>query len=435
MYDVIVAGAGLAGCCAAISSARQGLKVLLIERYGFPGGMATVGLVNPFMPYGTYDVAGKYISVNDMGIFSEILKNLSDRNGLLENYFDKRKNVWGGKEVPHENRHTFNEEVLKIILDEMLDAAGVTVLYHSFVFEAETVNRNINTIKTIGKSGSLKHKARFFIDATGDADLSSIAGCRTEIGREDGKCQPMTLCFRIGNADPVIAREIIHDKQARDRINEKYNMLQNKGLIENKRENVLIFPHVANGAIHFNSTRLTGLNPLDPFDLTKAEKTARKQVNELLEFFKEHVPGFEKSILLQTAPQIGIRESRRIVGLYRLSETDLINCTKFSDSIARGCYPIDIHNPDGSGTRITEIPPGEYYTIPYRCIVPEDMDNLLVAGRPVSSSHEAHAAIRIMPICANIGEVAGLAASACIKHNKKAAELDISLSFDKLSSG
>jgi hypothetical protein len=144
--------------------------------------------------------------------------------------------------------------------------------------------------------------------------------------------------------------------------------------------------------------------------LTKAEIEARIQADELVDFFKNHVPGFEKCILLQTAPQIGIRESRRITGLYRLSENDLIECREFSDSIARGCYPVDIHSPDGSGTRIREIPEGQYYTIPYRSIVPEGYDNLLVAGRPISSSHEAHSAVRVMPICSNIGESAGIAA-------------------------
>ena len=307
-------------------------------------------------------------------------------------------------------------------------------MFHSYVSNVEKTGRKIKAVKTIGKAGITEHSADFFIDATGDADLCSLAGCMTEMGRGDGKCQPMTLCFRIGNIDPLVAKEIISDKKARETINKKYNELQEQGVITNKRENVLIFPHVAEGVVHFNSTRVIDKNPLDPYDLTSAEKEARKQVAELVDFFRLYVPGFEKCILLQTAPQIGIRESRRIKGLYRLSEKDLIHCIEFEDSIARGCYPVDIHNPDGSGTRITEIPAGKYYTIPYRCIVPVDMDNLLVAGRPVSSSHEAHSAIRVMPICANIGEAAGIAAALSVKSKKANRDIDIAQLHNLLES-
>lgn len=423
-YDLITVGAGLAGCCASIAAARQGKKVLLIERYGFAGGMATAGLVNPFMPYNTYKEKDPVV-VNDAGIFREILKRLDKKNGLMADRHFNKISVWGGKEIKHETRHTFNEEILKLILDEMLDEAGVHTLYHSYLMNVEKEDKKVNSVFSFGKSGIIKHTADFFIDATGDADLCALAGCDFEIGREDGKCQPMTLCFRIGNINKKVAKDIISDKNARNMINEKYKQLQESGDISNKRENVLMFPNVADGTIHLNSTRIINKNPLDPYELSKAEKEARKQVAELVGFFKNHVPGFDNCILQQTAPQIGIRESRRIVGLYRLSENDLINCVNFEDSIARGCYPVDIHNPDGSGTRITEIPKGEYYTIPYRSIVPKDIDNVLVAGRPVSSSHEAHSAVRVMPICSNIGEAAGIAAALLIDKKKNAKNIDI----------
>ena len=424
-YDLITAGAGLAGCCASVSAARLGLKVLLIERYGFAGGMATAGLVNPFMPYSTYDENSEPVTVNNAGLFLEILDRLAKRNGLIDDYHINRDNVWGGSEIKHETRHTFNEEVLKIVLDEMLEEAGVEVLYHSQVYKVEKDGRMLKSVSTAGKSGVIMHKAGFFIDATGDADLCSLAGCGIEIGRDDGKCQPMTLCFRIGNIDPTVSRGIISDKKARDMINERYRKAQKSGHITNKRENVLMFPNVSNGTIHLNSTRVIGMNALDQYDLTKAEKEARKQAMELVDFFRENIPGFENCILSQMAPQIGIRESRRIKGLYRLSERDLIECRKFNDSIARGCYPVDIHNPDGSGTRITEIPPGEYYTIPYRSIVPKDIDNILIAGRPISSSHEAHSAVRVMPICANMGEAAGIAAAVSVMDKKPNGDIDV----------
>jgi len=235
----------------------------------------------------------------------------------------------------------------------------------------------------------------------------------------------MTLCFRVCNADPYMAERIIYDPDMRNSLNAKYQQLQKEGKIKNQRENVLVFPHIGNGIIHFNSTRIINKNPLDPFELSKAEREARKQVSELVAFLKEHAPGFENCTLMQTAPQIGIRESRRIKGKYTLTENNLIGCVKFQDSIARGCYPVDIHNPSGKGTRIKHIPPGDYYTIPFRSMIPDNIDNVIVAGRPLSSTHEAHSAIRVMPICSNIGEAAGIAAALCIKDGLAPAEINI----------
>ncbi|MCD6321657.1 MAG: FAD-dependent oxidoreductase [Clostridiales bacterium] len=429
-YDVIVAGGGLAGCCAAVSAAKKGMKVLLIERYGFLGGMATAGLVNPFMPYTAYGKDGESVQVNNAGLFGYILDELEARNALYaqdkSDIRERRPNSWGGPHIKHEAKHTFNEEVLKKILDEMMESADVDVLFHSFIFSIEKKSSSVKSISSVGKSGILKHTADFFIDATGDADICALAENEFSLGREkDGKCQPMTLCFRICNADPHMAERIIYDPDMRNSLNAKYQQLQKEGKIRNQRENILVFPHIGNGIIHFNSTRIINKNPLNPFELSKAEREARKQVAELVAFFKEHAPGFESCTLLQTAPQIGIRESRRIKGNYTLTENNLIGCTKFQDSIARGCYPVDIHNPSGKGTRIKHIPPGDYYTIPFRCMIPDNIDNILVAGRPLSSTHEAHSAIRVMPICSNIGEAAGLAAALCVKEDLAPTEINI----------
>lgn len=421
-YDIVVAGGGLAGCCAAIAAARHGKDVLLIERYGFLGGMATAGLVNPFMKFSVDDSNGNEVKVNNTGIFEEILDRLAKRNSLFISHkiVDKKT---GEKTIL---KRAFNEEVLKKVLDEMTEESGVDVLLHSFIFQIEKLGASIVSVSTAGKSGVLSHNADFFIDATGDADVCALADAGFEIGREeDGLCQPMTLCFRLGNADPEKVEQLAHDMKYRTEINKKYNHLQKEGKIKNQRENVLVFPHIGNGTIHFNSTRVLDRNALDPYELSKAEREARKQVAELVEFFKNNVEGFEKCVLLQTAPQIGIRESRRIKGLYKLTGDDLVNCVHFSDSIARGAYGIDIHSPSGKGTVIKAIPKGSYYTIPYRSIVPDGIDNVLVAGRPISSTHEAHSAMRIMPICANIGEAAGAAASICLDENIKSSELNI----------
>jgi hypothetical protein len=165
--------------------------------------------------------------------------------------------------------------------------------------------------------------------------------------------------------------------------------------------------------VHFNTTRVTGLSATKADDLTAAELEARQQAHELARFLASDVPGFERAYLQQSAAQIGVRESRRIVGQYVLTGEDVLSARKFPDGVARGSYPIDIHNPAGAGTVLRSLPPGEWYEIPYRCLLPRGVDNLLVAGRPISSTHEAHSSLRVMPIAIAIGQAAGTAAALC----------------------
>ena len=206
-------------------------------------------------------------------------------------------------------------------------------------------------------------------------------------------------------------------QQNRARINPLYRQFQQEGKIKNIREDVLIFDTLHDGILHFNSTRIVRRNPTDSFDLTLAEIEAREQVYELWQFLRDNIPGFENSRVLSTAIQIGTRESRMIDGEYCLTQEDLKNCVHFPDGIAAGNYDIDIHNPEGSGTSHYFFAPGTWYTIPYRCLLPVGTKNLLVAGRCISSTHEAQASYRIMPIVCCIGEAAGTAAGvACRAH-------------------
>jgi hypothetical protein len=397
-YDVIIAGGGLSGIATAIASAREGAKVLIIERYGFLGGMATAGLVNPFMPYAVWKAHWEYDWTEkvNQGIFREILSELNDLDGL------------------HKNNQTFNEEILKLVLDRLMKKYNIDVLLHSFVSKVDRKGSRIETITVVNKSGHLVYKAKYFVDSTGDADLSYLAGCEYNIGRDsDNKCQPMTLCFRLGNVDT----EKYNRQENRGMVNGKYKEMREKGLIKNPREDVLTFEHVMEGVVHFNSTRIINKSAVNVEDLTSAEVEAREQVYELYMFMKNNVPGFENSKLLMSATQIGVRESRRIVGEYTITEEDLISTKKFEDSIARGTYPVDIHNPSGTGTVLKDIPYGDYYTIPYKALIPKGVDNLIVTGRPISSTHEAHSAYRIMPICTSIGEGAGTATAIAVKKN------------------
>lgn len=229
----------------------------------------------------------------------------------------------------------------------------------------------------------------------------------------------MTLCFRLANVDMDKFR------RNREKINPLYQQLQAEGKIRNPRENVLIFFHPVKNMLHFNTTRVVKLNPTDPFHLTRAEMEAREQMFEMFAFLKENIEGFENADIAFSAPQIGVRESRMIDGEHLLTEEELKDCTKFDDAIAAGNYDIDIHNPEGAGTSHYYFGDGEYYTIPYRSLLPKNADNLLVAGRCISSTHEAQASYRIMPIVTTLGQAAGVAAAVSLKQNVLPKEADI----------
>ena len=402
--DLIVVGGGFAGCAAALAAARQGISVLLVEQGGSLGGAAVNSLVNPFMPYTTVvEEDGKRKKINlSAGIFMEILDRLQEIGGL------------------DSNRATFHEEYLKLLLDRMMKEAGVTVAYHCTLSGVEKENDMLKSITVTSKAGLIRLEANYFIDSTGDADLAVMSGCPTHLGRpQDNLCQPMTLCFRVGNID----KEKFFD--ARPEMQKKYKQFQAEGKIKNPRENILVFDTMVDGMLHFNTTRIIKLNPVDPFDVSRAEMEAREQMFEVFYFMKEHAGGFENAQLLFSAAQIGTRESRMIDGKYLLTQEDLKNCTRFDDAIAAGNYDIDIHNPEGTGTSHYYFPEGEYYTLPYRSLLPNGADNLLVAGRCISSTHEAQASYRVMPIVCCLGEAAGVGAAVACKASCKPEEADI----------
>ena len=417
-YDAIVIGGGMSGVAAAIGAAREGLKVLLIERHGFLGGMATAALVNPFMPYWRQidQTTKDYETPVCKGIFEEILSRVSELGGL------------------HPNKQTFNEEILKLVLDRLIKEHSITIMFHTSLIDCVVKEDTVEAIYVTNKSGIFKCCADYFIDASGDADLSAMSGCEYEVGTgAEHLCQPMTLCSRIGNVDRTkyepsdgnLFRETNVDrKKCELEINQTYNEYKKEGKINNPRENVLTFPHMMESVIHFNSTRVTKKSALNIEELSEAEMEGREQAFELFQFMKKNAPGFEDSQLLATASQIGVRESRRIVGEYTITAEDLMGMQKFEDSIARGNYSIDIHNPSGSGTVLKRIPFGGYYTIPYRALLPKGKRNLIVSGRPISSTHEAHSAYRVMPICTCIGEGAGIATALAFQNKCMYKEVD-----------
>lgn len=383
-YDLAVIGGGFAGCAAAISAARLGLSVLLVDKGNALGGSAVNCLVNPFMPYWTTKDNKRYdLSV---GLFAEIRDEMQ-------------------KISPYAIRgDVFNEEFLKIVLNRMVIGAGAEILFHSFLIDAKTSDNRVYSVDVVNKSGKITILADYFIDATGDADLAKIAGFPFRLGREnDNLCQPMTLCFRVANVDFA---SFLKD---REHINELYDQYRKSGKIKNPREDILVFDTMVDDIMHFNSTRIVKLDPTNAFDLTKAEIEAREQMLELYNFLHDNFDAFKYSTILSSAASIGIRESRMIDGEHILTCKEIVDCAQFEDSIALGNYDIDIHNPEGSGTSHYYFPEGKYYTIPYRSLIPKASKNLLTAGRCISVDHEAQASIRIMPIVCCIGEAAGCA--------------------------
>ena len=392
-YDLIVVGGGLTGVAAAVSAAREGLQVLLLEKAGALGGAMSNCFVYPFMKYWTnHPETGekKYLSG---GIFAE----MRDRQSKYQVKADDKM---------------FSPEYFKMVLDDMVLEAGVQVIFHANVYDVCVENRRITCLKAIAGSEKMTLVADFYIDATGDGNLFYLAGCDYALGRSsDGLCQPMTTCFRVSNVDVELFKKERPDLQL------LYAQHQAEGKIKNPRENILCFFGIGEGVVHFNTTRVIKMDPTNPLDVSKAEMLARRQIAEMVHFLRENAVSCKDCALVSIASDIGVRESRKLRGEHILTEEELKNCTKFEDGIALGNYDIDIHNPAGAGTSHYYFKDGEYYSIPYRSLLPRELDNLLAAGRCISATHEAQASVRIMPICACMGEAAGTAVAVAKKTN------------------
>ena len=400
-YDLIVIGGGLSGVASAVCAAKEGLKVLIIEQSGYLGGAACNNLVNPFMVYWRTLCGQK--DILNRGVFSCVCEKLKARNAITDDGL------------------VFHEEYLKIVLDELVKENNIIISFHTVLIDANSKDGEINDITVYNKNGKTVLESDYYIDATGDGDLANLAGFKSELGDENGNCQPMTLCFNVGN---VKFGDLTYF-QVREKVNGLYKQFQAEGKIKNPRENVLIFKSFQPNTLHFNSTRIINRNPVDSDDLSKAETEGREQVFELFDFLKNNFEMFKDSYITNIAPSIGIRESRRIIGEYVLNEEDLLACRKFDDSVARGNYPIDIHNPTGKGTVLKDIKEGEYYTIPARCLIPKNSKNLCVVGRCISSTHAAQASFRIMPIVCAIGEGGGAIVAQVKKSNLLVSDFNI----------
>ncbi|GAA3768630.1 FAD-dependent oxidoreductase [Streptomyces phyllanthi] len=424
--DVLVVGGGPAGCAAAVAAADAGADVVLVERYGFLGGNATAALVMPLMSFHNEHRQAAFTEAGDVtrllptdhgegepvvaGVLWRLLDRLAARGGCIP------PSVQTGYTVP------FDPEVFKLVLLDLLDEARVRMLFHAFASTALRLDDGWR-VAFETKSGPVVIDAGVVVDGTGDGDVAVACGAPYEIGRpEDGLVQPMTLMFRVADFLPKRFAEYVraHPDQWRG-VHGLWDLVQKAtagGELELPREDVLFFGTPHPGEVSVNSTRVTKVLGTSVWDLSRAEFTARRQLAQIDHFLRTHVPGFEESYVVQSGTGIGVRETRRVLGDYVLTGDDVLAAHTFPDVIAHGAYPVDIHNPEGTGTLLKRVPHGSFYDIPLRSLLPRSTDRLLLAGRCISGTHVAHSSYRVMPIAMATGQAAGVCAALAVHEDR-----------------
>ncbi len=433
--DVVVCGGGPGGLPAAIAAARHGAKTLLVERYGFLGGLATAGLVAPILGHHAHNSSAPIVE----GLLREMTERMHALGGAPT--WEETLARWG---------INFDAETFKRVADLMAQEAGVQLLLHTLVTDVIVQDGQIAAVIVENKSGRQAIAAKVVVDATGDADVAYRAGAPTKQGRDfDGKVESMGSFMHLDGLPPLADEE-------------------RKAAVEQVRQ------AMAAGTLHFYNPGFLGTNDMHPDhtspnmtrfagdptsgqDMTEAELSVRRDVWDFIAFLRKQVPGFEGVYLRATSTQVGPRESRQIVGSYALTGQDVHAGRKFPDAIARGSWWVDIHCPLGNtypvhlcivecprqascpfwaaehgrmftrqGNEGTVFPPdNDWYDIPYRCLVPNAIDNLLVSGRCISATHEGMAGARVMGTCFAIGQAAGTAAALAAQGNGRPRDVDV----------
>lgn len=409
-YDVIVAGGGPSGVAAAIAAARNGCNTLIIEQEACFGGMATLACVPAFGPYtnGVHDLIG--------GIGREILEELK-KGGYESPFYDRKPDRMEGIDW-----YPIDPERLKPILDHLVTDSGCEVLFHTAVTDVKSHDGTIEAVQVFGKSGFQWLESKYFIDCTGDGDLAAMAGASWEYGDAQGRVQAGTLCFRAAGIDVERFMDYVRREGENGNLSVASEKAGRDGRFPAGETKIGGMALQADGMAGLNFGHVYDLKPLDPWNLSQAEMEARRKLPEMIQFLREYVPGMEHCVLASSGPYLGIRESRRIKGGYTLTKEDYRNRADFPDAIAYYSYPIDLHAAVPEESKGNEelyhnskYKNGECYGIPYRCLIPEGMKNLAVAGRSISADRAMMASVRIMSACFATGQAAGTAAALGVK--------------------
>lgn len=391
-YDIIIAGSGPSGMAAAVTAGRAGKRCLLIESQGTVGGMSTSGL----MSHWTGRVGGP--------LYQEILERSAQRNVFTRGRVGC----------------AIDPEQLKILYYEMLEQAGVELSLYTFVCDTILEKEHVVGVVCEGKGGRRAYMAPVVIDATGDGDVAFYAGAEYHTGREeDGKMQPVTLMFKVGGVDEEKA---IFPASFESLVETPKGEIQALGRIHLPGDcgHVLLYRSPLPGVVTCNMTNVTGIDGTDTQELTRAELECRRQMRPIVEFLREYAPGFQNCYLISSAGQIGVRETRHFKGLYTVTKQDILDARVFEDAVVRDAwFNFDIHNISGAGLdehgAQKHFSQKKGYTLPYRCLVPEKIDGLLLSGRNISGTHVAHSNFRAMPICVGIGAACGAAAAIAVE--------------------
>lgn len=407
--DVVVAGGGTTGPVAAIAAARLGVRTVLIERFGSLGGIVTLGLNSK--PSGP--LTG--------GLPREIWNIARQHGAAGEDYTATLKN--GSVKLTSPS----DPEMMKILLARMCADAGVEILFECVAAAPIMDGQTVKGVIIEGKGGRQAILSKVVIDCSADADLAAQAGAPFVVGDGNDVMQPVTMYFKMGNVDLERLAEWAraHPEHVTDRFisetDTAYGLwltgfttllkaFQARTGIKLQRENITL--KTANGEMYVNATRVIGASGLSPIDISRSIMECYRQIEAYARFLKEDVPGFEHAYVSGIAPILGVRETRHIVGEYTLTEKDIVSRKRFDDSIAVDAAMLDVHDPKGSDVRIGD---QLSYEIPYRCLVPQKVEQLLVAGRSISADHAAHARTRNIPACMATGQAAGIAAGIAIK--------------------
>jgi hypothetical protein len=421
-YDLVVLGGGPAGIAAAVAAAQAGRSTLLVERYGFLGGMGTAAGVTNFCGLHA-NVHGEIRQVVH-GVADELLSRIARLGGLNEPH------ALFGKTVAQ----AYDTAAYKIAADELMAAAGVQVLFHALAAGAVMESPSqVEALLVETKSGRRAIRGRAFIDASGDGDLAAWAGVPHDKGDGQGNMLYPSTMFRLNGIDPARAGK------AWETIPGLMLKAQEQGRYRFPRKTPIVRPQKSGIEWRVNLTQLANaqgnaMDGTDARELSEAEALGRRQIAEVAGFLKE-VPGFENSYIVDIAPQVGIRETRRVRGLYQLTEADVLDCASFDDTIGVNGWPLELHHKGDVEFRWPKIPQSRGFNhLPYRITVPVGVDNLWVAGRCASMSHEAQSAARVTGACFVMGQAVGTAADLALAVGSSAAAVSVSTLQARLES-